>query len=310
MQKFFNGLIFIIFVIFIISVPGSAPAAASDESSREKQFEFAEKLFQDGDLDRAITEYRRYIFLYPADTFSEKAYFSIGRCYFKAGKWEESVKAFKEFEERFPESPMTPGAYYFKGLSERHLKRFDDAISSFEYTIKSGSQDYRDKAMCQSALVLVDREDWEGALGMFSYIPDWSDLSGPARNFSAGLKNMDNISRKSPVLAGTLAAIIPGAGHLYTERPRDALIAFLLNGAFILAAVEFFDDKNYAAGSIAAFFEIGWYGGNIYSAVSSAHKFNRRTKKDFIESLKRKTGISYYRNPDNDCNYIMLSLTF
>jgi hypothetical protein len=52
----------------------------------------------------------------------------------------------------------------------------------------------------------------------------------------SSLGYIDDIQQKSPAVAGTLAAILPGAGHLYTERPRVALVAFLLNVAFIVSA--------------------------------------------------------------------------
>ncbi len=39
-------------------------------------------------------------------------------------------------------------------------------------------------------------------------------------------------------------------------------------------------------GGLITFFEIGLYSGNIYSAVSSAHKYNRKQKRDFLKYLK------------------------
>ena len=80
--------------------------------------------------------------------------------------------------------------------------------------------------------------------------------------------------------------VIPGAGHHYCERYRDALIAFLLNGAMIYAAYEAFDHDNEGLGGLITFFEIGLYSGNIYSAVNSAHKYNRKQKRDFFQYLK------------------------
>ena len=66
-----------------------------------------------------------------------------------------------------------------------------------------------------------------------------------------------------------------GAGHLYCERKRDAFISFLLNGAMIYAAYGAFDHDLDVLGGIITFFELGFCSENIYSAVSSAHKYNR-----------------------------------
>jgi len=85
-----------------------------------------------------------------------------------------------------------------------------------------------------------------------------------------------------------LLAIIPGAGHLYCERKKDALISFLLNGAMIYAAYEAFDHDLDVIGGIITFFELGFYSGNIYSAVNSAHKYNRNEKSKFLDYLRKK----------------------
>jgi hypothetical protein len=56
--------------------------------------------------------------------------------------------------------------------------------------------------------------------------------------------------------------------------------------------VEAFDQKNYVVGGILTFFELGWYSGNIYSAVSSAHKYNQRKKQEYIDHLQKGGGFS------------------
>lgn len=64
------------------------------------------------------------------------------------------------------------------------------------------------------------------------------------------------------------------------------MIAFLLNGAMIWAAYEAFDHDNPGLGGLITFFELGLYSGNIYSATSSAHKYNQKQKHDFLQYLR------------------------
>jgi TM2 domain-containing membrane protein YozV len=86
---------------------------------------------------------------------------------------------------------------------------------------------------------------------------------------------------KSPKIAGTLSAIVPGAGQLYLNRKRDATAAFILNGLFIWGIIEAIENDESAVAAILGVFEVGWYGGNIYSAVNGAHKHNRKLKDSF-----------------------------
>ena len=93
------------------------------------------------------------------------------------------------------------------------------------------------------------------------------------------------IPSKSPSLAGVFY-IFPGGGYAYCGRFNDALISLVINSACAAAACESFDkDLNVLGGMIAAV-GIGFYGGNIYGGVASAHKYNKTKKIEFINNLK------------------------
>lgn len=159
----------------------------------------------------------------------------------------------------------------------------------------------RDRAFYFKGLIELERADWKRAKGAFDSVSPNNDLHSSAFFLSQSLNNADKLPQKNPELAGTLAAILPGAGHLYSERPRDAAVSFLLNGAFIAAAIQLFRHGNEIVGGVAAFFELGWYSGNIYSAVSSAHKYNENIKIEFIHKLKRSSRFSLERCPSGLC---------
>jgi len=297
----------IVFLLFF-NAAYSADIRAAD-TDPERQFDFAESLFQEGDFFRAITEYKRFIFFYPEDELMEDALFRIGESYFRAGRWEETISSVDNFLNEFPESDLTDAALFLKATAQRNLKRFDEALTSFSQIIKRGVEPYREQAIYQSAMVFVARNDWEKAKSTLSIMPESSPLYPAARTFSAGLERINEIPAKSPVVAGSLAAVLPGAGHVYTERYRDAAIAFLLNGAFIWSAVELFRKEEYVTGGIVTFFELGWYSGNIYSAASSAHKYNERSKGEYLKELQERSALSISVSPDSG-RFLKLSFSF
>jgi hypothetical protein len=57
--------------------------------------------------------------------------------------------------------------------------------------------------------------------------------------------------------------------------------------------VEAFHHDNNVTGGILLFFESGWYLGNVYNAVSGAHKYNQRSEKQFLDGLQDKYRVSY-----------------
>ena len=129
---------------------------------------------------------------------------------------------------------------------------------------------------------------WEKALASFSKISQERQDEYRLKILNQELKKTGEIPSKAPKLAGFLA-VIPGAGHLYCERYQDAAVSFLLNGAMIASAWLAFDNDNPALGGLLSIIEIGFYSGNIYSAVSSAHKYNKARQAIFIEKIRKKS---------------------
>jgi tetratricopeptide (TPR) repeat protein len=304
------GRLFFLFLVFLVAP--SFDVWGEGMGDCERQFAFAENLFAESDFYRAIGEYKRLIFLCPDSVeLCENASFKIALSYFKAKEWQHAREAFDAFLVNFPDSRMSGEALYLKGMSEKNLSLHEEALFTFARIMEeAGGVEYRERAIYQSALVFVDMEQWERAGEMFSRVPEESELYDSAGVFSAGLENIGKLPYKSPSVAGTLAAVLPGAGHLYTRRPQDALVAFLLNGVFIWSAVELFNDEKYVTGGIVTFFELGWYSGNIYSAVSSAHKFNKRTRETFLRGLRDRVSLSYLHDADRACNGLMLRMNF
>jgi hypothetical protein len=82
--------------------------------------------------------------------------------------------------------------------------------------------------------------------------------------------------KKSPFVASTLNALVPGMGYLYIGQRSSAFTAFCLNAAFIGATVYFAESGNIPAAIITAGFEAGWYFGGILGAKEGATFYNER----------------------------------
>ncbi|MDP2725761.1 MAG: outer membrane protein assembly factor BamD [Syntrophales bacterium] len=284
------------------------PAWGREGAESANVFGFAESLYEEADYFRAISEYKRYQFLYPAGDFAETVAFRIAESYFKAKRWPEAIAACNLFISKYRDSLRYYEMLYLKGRVEKLDKKNDESLHTFDLIINAQDPTYSDKAIYQKALVMLERVDWRGTRNYLLQVPKESPLNLTATAFLSELDKVDKLPHKSPRTAGILAAVLPGAGHLYTERPQDALAAFLLNGSFIWGAVELFRHDNYAAGGILTFFELGWYGGNIYSAVSGAHKYNQQIQDEFIRNIKDKFYLSFYR--DSEVRAVLLTKRF
>jgi hypothetical protein len=79
---------------------------------------------------------------------------------------------------------------------------------------------------------------------------------------------------KRPWLAGTLSAVLPGAGQLYAGSAQGAAVAFVLNAVLIGATAELAWHKLYLTSAAAAVTSSFFYVGNVINAVDLARRRN------------------------------------
>jgi len=257
----------------------------------EQQFQFAEHYFQNGEYFRAIGEYKRFIYFFPLSDKVELARYKTGLCFLNGEKYAEAIKAFDELIEDYKNTGYALKSYLKISRAYVLLKRYDAALTGIKNLITiAPNKEIKDEAYYQGGWVYLEMGLWEKAQKYFEEISVQNRKKYNLKGIVMELERKLPLKGKNPTTAGLLA-IIPGAGHLYCERKRDALISFLLNSAMIYAAYEAFDHDLNVIGGIIAFFELGFYSGNIYSAVNSAHKYNRDEKSKFLDYLKNNTKI-------------------
>lgn len=300
-MKTFIKISFIILFIFSFS---SQSFAGSDEA--DKQFGFAEHYFSKREYFRAIGEFERFIYLFPEDERVESAMYQIGLSYVESKRFQDAIRAFTELIEKFQVSDfkfqlsnLVTQAYFTISKCHMKLNAPGAALASLNNLISmAADQDVRDEASYQIGWIYLESASWENAGASFGKISEKNKNKYQLKRLSAELGGKDSIPQKSPVLAGGLSAVIPGAGYLYCGRYYDGLTAFFVNAALIYAAYESFSNGNEALGGIISLVETGFYTGTIYGSVSSAHKYNQRNTIEFIEKLKQNTkiGLSAYKD--------------
>jgi len=276
----------------------------------ERQFQFAEDYFQNGEYYRAIGEYKRFIYFFPSSDKVELARYKIGLCFLNGEQYLEAIKAFDELIEDYQNTGYALKSYLKISRAYVLLKRYDAALTGIKNVITiAPNQDIKDEAYYQGGWVYLEMGLWEKAQKYFEEISVQNRKNYNLKEIVMELDKKLPLRRKNPTTAGLLA-IIPGAGHLYCERNKDALISFLLNGAMIYAAYEAFDHDLDVIGGIITFFELGFYSGNIYSAVSSAHKYNRDEKSKFLDYLKKNTKVNISLGKHHEGESLLLVCKF
>lgn len=261
------------------------PGHAAD---RLQALSFADTLFAEGDHYRAITEYKRFLHLFPADGEAPRAALRIAECYLAGRRWAEAESALARVGREHPETNEAGRAALLLAEVAYRQGHFAAARRRFRQLAEQAPDPAnRREARYRLAWSLIEEDRYAAAAQELAPLAE-----AKAAGLAAELPQLERLPHKSPRLAGALSALLPGAGQLYAGRPRDAALAFLLNTAFIVGAWESFDDGNEVVGGILLLFEAGWYTGNIFNAANSAQKFNREVREMEKDRLRERFGLT------------------
>ncbi|MFO7986579.1 MAG: tetratricopeptide repeat protein [Desulfatiglandaceae bacterium] len=288
------------------------PSAFSEERviHSNDQLQYAHKLMEEEAYGRAVTELERFIHFFPDDSEVPLARYLIGVCYLKEADYERAIDHFSHIFRSDPDGPfagkallMTGESYYEQGAPAEAGHYFMEVLKQYS------SPKLRNAAQYRLGWARMMENRWKDASQAFEQVEQGSPLYESAQGLSNASLRGELLPQKEPACAGVMAGVLPGLGHAYVSRYKDALVAFLLNGLFIWATVESFHQDHYVLGGILGFLEVGWYTGNIYSAVNVTHKWNRKVKTDFKKGLKDRFELKLLA-ADKGPAGLMLSFTF
>jgi TolA-binding protein len=262
------------------------------------QFQFALQTLEKGAYQRAVVEFERFIHFFPEDKKVPEARYDIGLAYLKGKQYEQARKVLNGVYETYPGKLVAGKAllligesYYEQGISDEAEIYFKRVIQ--EYPLPQ----LKSLAYYRLGWSQMQADRWLEASETFKKVEQGSPLYPSALDLTEMSLNGEQLSYKSPTTAGILA-ILPGLGHVYTRRYKDGMLALLLNGLTIWAAVEAFDEDLDVLGGLLVALEVGWYSGNIYSAVNSAHKYNRKVRDDFRRNLTDRFNVEISSTKD------------
>lgn len=236
---------------------------------------FADYLFCSHDYLRAALEYQRYISTNPNDTVSYK----IAIANSKIGNYSKAAKLFKSISHQshlFSDAQLE----YYKALfqDEDYFGLRNDIIN----------------ADSSNQLVLSPRTK---KLFYFSYL--FTNDKLPSENQFLSQFEGTDFQRvkdfyswkeappyKSTLVAGILAAIIPGLGKFYVNEYSDGVFAFLATAALGYLSYSDFKAEHNFRGWVFGGLAAGFYAGNIYGSIAAAQIYNVKIQFDFVNSLK------------------------
>ena len=235
------------------------------------QYKYAKHLMADMDYYRAISEFKRYLFLCPEAAELREVRYNIGLSYFLAGRYREVIDWNEQMVNR---SISENRLVILAGKSNYRLKNSSIAFDLFSEVLNNNPDltEYN-QACYYSGLSLVKSEHFVEAAGYLNRVEGNSPYYQNSQSYIEYLSVGQFYDSKNPNIAGMLS-IIPGTGYLYTRHYHTAAASLIVNGLLFWASYHAFQNDRTAEGIIFSTFFIGFYVGNIYGSVQSAHRYN------------------------------------
>lgn len=303
-----------LFVFFVIITPALSTASDVVVFDSDMQFNYAKKCYEEKDYLSTIVELKKFKSIFPNDPKIEEAGFFIGMSWYNGGKFAEAIKVFEKIIDNHTLAQKQVDSRVYFMLARCHVVSGNPVMGEIvlnNYIKLCDSDDEKDNARNTIGWIRFETSKWEKSRAIFLEINDQNKEKYNVNFILSQIDDVKNLDLKNPKLAGTLA-VIPGAGYVYTSRYQDAFISFLLNGALIYSAYEAFNHDYYALGGVISFVGFGFYSGSIYGSVSSAHKYNRKTRRKFINQTKKDLPASLQLGilPDFNRKKFALALRF
>ena len=114
------GMTFLLGLMVLGWVWGCAKKIPDDQKTDDVLLAEASELFQNEDYELAIQKYQTLKGLYPLSSHVIEAEFQIGESYFRLKKWPEAVSSFESFDKLHPRHEKTELALFKIGLSYKN----------------------------------------------------------------------------------------------------------------------------------------------------------------------------------------------
>lgn len=254
------------------------------------QLKIADAFMNEGEFYRAVTEYKKFLILFPESDYSDYVRFKIGMACYHGEEYENSARSFASVADSYRDSAYAPQARYHEGLSYWKIKNYGAAENTFKKVIFDyPNSEYAPLALLARAMMALDQDRADaGRHELQTLIITYPGYpgTGKAREAIGLLDEYQNLPRKSEVAAGVLSAVLPGSGYFYAEHYGDGITALLINGLAIAGTVTAIYQENYAVAGIVGGIGLPFYFGNIHGSANAARKWNLGVRKELRNKIQ------------------------
>lgn len=211
-------------------------------------------------------------------------FLKLGLVFFKQEINDSALISFNNIPK---ESPLFTESRFYKSYILSAEKKFNESFGAINDIKSTSTIDTANKQLYLAGISLLMRDTAQFRKISTSFIKISTEIDLAQNNLNALYHEIKKTKRKSGLLAGTLSAIVPGAGKIYAGKARQGITTFLPVAIMGAQAFEAYKvgGKNSAMFYIySGLFSI-FYIGNIWGSVLSVSVCRNEFNKDINDQV-------------------------
>ena len=256
----------------VFLLPGTA--ISQNLLDYSNSLKYADYLFKTNQYKLAAVEFERVVFLEPKDTLSKLKL--IQSCRYLTDYKTALIKIENYFPCSLNNLPKEFSEEYVRNMLYENQFQKAYGFLQTNRTLNIGI-----KTEYQLGIFILQYQ-WTEARRFADEHIDVLDKTERFDNLNSIINHGLNTRYKSPLLAGSISAIVPGGGKAYSGHWIDAIYSFLFVTTSSWLTYKSYQKNGFSfnsalIGSVALTF----YSANIYGSVKSAKKYNQKINQSF-----------------------------
>jgi len=241
--------------------------------------------FTSNRFNEAITEYKRFSYLYPDSRYRDYSSGRIGLSYQALGDSVLADRYVRQSIELTRDDDVRDSRRLALALLQVEDGRYLTALAQFDSIASPGSRVLFCHGLLQLCLL-----DSIGCIVSIDALRDIEDeiASDYRDTLLALLMEMHSMPLRSPRKARVLSSIFPGAGQIYGGDPGDGVNAFLVNGAIGYLVVRNISNEQYGGAVAAALLFQSFYRRNTLNARRITRQYNEGLIEEYVSRVLSK----------------------
>ena len=254
--------------------------------AQDTALDLANRFFEIGNYENAITEYKRFIYFNPSNEKINETYYKIGLAYRDKDNWKNALDAFRKSNATAQNDSIRDEIRITIGTTLIAKGNYSSAeFELLKVSLFSKYPNIKRKAHFCLGVCYIYSFKWDKAEKSFTqYFSD--SIPNHFAKIDSLLAQAKNFKYKSPRLAKWLSTFLPGAGQIYAGNWLNGINALMVNGLTSYLLFDAFFDQRYEDVLITniTLFE-RYYRGNRYNAENIAKLHNKKVSQMYAKEM-------------------------